>query len=42
MRLNNGERFPELGVDLVGGDTLDLPGDIDSGWGVILFFRGHW
>lgn len=42
MRLDNGDRFPALTADLVGGGTLELPGDTDPGWAVVLFYRGHW
>lgn len=43
MRIDNGDRFPELTTaDLVGGGRLKLPGDVESGWTVILFYRGHW
>jgi hypothetical protein len=42
MRLHNGDRFPPLTVDLVGGGTLELPGAVDPGWAVVLFYRGHW
>ncbi|MGD2116678.1 MAG: hypothetical protein PVG07_16615 [Acidobacteriota bacterium] len=42
MRLNNGDRFPELTVDLVEGGTLELPAGVDPGWAVVLFYRGHW
>ena len=42
MRLNNGDRFPALTADLVGGGSLELPSAIDPGWAVVLFYRGHW
>ena len=42
MQLNNGDRFPSLSADLVGGGTLELPGAVDPGWAVVLFYRGHW
>ena len=42
MRLDNGDRFPALTVDLVGGGTLELPDSVDPGWAVVLFYRGHW
>lgn len=41
-RLENDDRFPDLSLDLVGGGTLDLPEDLDSGWAVVLVYRGHW
>lgn len=42
MRLENGQRFPELGVDLVGGDRIELPEDLTADWSVVLVYRGHW
>ena len=41
MRMDNGDRFPELTADLVDGGRVELPGE-ESGWTVILFYRGHW
>lgn len=41
-RLEQGDRFPDLTVDLVDGGTLHLPDDVGSGWSVVLFYRGHW
>jgi hypothetical protein len=41
-RLENGDRFPDLGVGLVGGGTLRLPDDASSGWTVLVIYRGHW
>lgn len=41
-RLGNGDLFPELTADLVGGGTLSLPGDLAGHWGIVVFNRGHW
>ncbi|CAM3966605.1 peroxiredoxin family protein [Deinococcus marmoris] len=42
FRLNNGDTFPHLSADLVGGGTLNLPADLAGSWGVVLFYRGNW
>ncbi len=41
-KLNTGDSFPSLTIDLVSGGTMDLPGDMDGNYNVILFYRGHW
>src|SRR5512132_2278743 len=41
-RLENGDRFPDLTLSLVGGGTLALPGALAGSYGVILFYRGAW
>jgi peroxiredoxin len=40
--LEPGDSFPEMSLNLVGGGTIDLPGDLKSNYAVILFYRGHW
>ncbi|HJM49721.1 MAG TPA: hypothetical protein QGF63_07710 [Alphaproteobacteria bacterium] len=41
-KLNTGDVFPELTLDLVGGGSLNLPGGLAGNYRVILFYRGHW
>ena len=41
-KLNIGDTFPAIQLDLVDGGTLRLPEDIDARYRVILFYRGHW
>lgn len=41
-KLNSGDMFPRIGIDLVGGGTLDLPGDFETDYNLVLFYRGHW
>jgi peroxiredoxin len=40
--LNPGDAFPTLTVTTPGGPTLTLPDEFDSGFGVVLFYRGSW
>ena len=41
-KLNTGDAFPALTLNLLGGGTLTLPRDIDSKYMIALFYRGHW
>src|SRR5262245_54352460 len=42
LRLHNGDVFPDLTVDVVGGGTLALPRDLAGSYAVVLFYRGSW
>ena len=37
-----GAIFPDLTLNIAGGKTISLPGDITSTYSIILFYRGHW
>lgn len=41
-KLNAGDSFPSLTLNLVGGDTLALPDGLDTSYSIVLFYRGHW
>ena len=41
-RLNNGDRFPSLQLNAVGGGKLSLPDDLAGSFGVVLAYRGSW
>jgi hypothetical protein len=41
-KLGIGDAFPKLTINLGAGGTIDLPGEMGSKYGVILFYRGHW
>jgi peroxiredoxin len=41
-RLQNGDRFPDLAIELVGGGTLVMPRDLAGSYAVVLFYRGSW
>jgi hypothetical protein len=41
-KLNAGDMFPGMTVNLVDGGTQELPGGIDAKYKVLLFYRGHW
>jgi peroxiredoxin len=40
--LRNGEPFPNIEIDAVGGGTIALPADLAGSFGVVLFYRGSW
>ena len=40
-KLNAGAQFPEVLLQ-VGDGILTLPEPKDSGYSIILFYRGHW
>ena len=40
--LDTNDRFPELDLKLVSGETLKLPQATGEGYGVVLFYRGPW
>ncbi len=42
MRLENGEKFPRLAAERVGGGSMTIPDDLSGRWAVLLFYRGHW
>lgn len=41
-KLQQGDRFPSLTLNLVNGGTLDFPGQMPSRYVALLFYRGHW
>jgi peroxiredoxin len=41
-KLDTGDRFPRMTLNLVGGGSLTLPDDLAAKYTVILFYRGHW
>jgi len=41
-KLNTGDAFPKMRLQLADAGALDLPEGIDAKYKVILFYRGHW
>ena len=41
-KLQGGDVLPSLSLRLAGGDTVTLPADLATPYGVLLFYRGHW
>lgn len=42
QKLDAGDSFPEMTLNLVDGGTLQLPADLKSSYSIVLFYRGHW
>jgi hypothetical protein len=40
--LDTNDMFPELSLQLVSGESLKIPEGTGVGYGVLLFYRGHW
>lgn len=40
--LDTNDMFPELNLQLVSGESLKIPEGTGDGYGVLLFYRGHW
>ena len=40
--LRNGDTFPSLTIDAIGGGTISLPSDLAGSFGVVLIYRGAW
>ena len=41
-KLDAGDAFPSITINLVGGGNLSLPADLETPYGVVLFYRGFW
>ena len=41
-KLQQGDRFPNLTLNLADGSTLRLPEEMPGRYAVLLFYRGHW
>jgi peroxiredoxin len=41
-KLDAGEILPSVTLRLAGGGTLRVPDELGAGYGVVLFYRGHW
>ncbi len=42
MQLTNGDTFPEITGQTIGGETLSIPSGLKDEWNVVMFYRGHW
>ena len=41
-KLQQGDRFPSITLNLAGGGQLNLPQDMTGRYAAVLFYRGHW
>ncbi len=41
-KLEPRDQFPDLALNVAGGGAVALPGDIQTDYALVLFYRGHW
>jgi peroxiredoxin len=41
-KLDSGDLFPAMNLNLTGGTTLSLPEMVKGKWAVLLVYRGRW
>ena len=41
-KLQQGDRFPSITLNLIDGRNVTLPDEADSRYVALLFYRGHW
>jgi peroxiredoxin len=41
-KLQQGDRFPTLTLNLADGGTIRLPDEMPTRYAAVLFYRGHW
>ena len=41
-KLVQGDKLPEISLNLTDGRSLDLPRDVTGRYLVLLFYRGNW
>ena len=42
QKLQQGDKFPSITLNLINGNTLTLPDEMPTRYAVILFYRGYW
>ena len=41
-KLDLGDTFPDVTLNYLDGGSVTLPGDLESPYTFVLFYRGHW
>lgn len=41
-KLDGGDQLPDITFKVGEGGSVSLPGDIETDYAVILFYRGYW
>ena len=41
-KLQQGDRFPPLTLNLIDGGSIRIPDDLSGRYTALLFYRGHW
>jgi peroxiredoxin len=42
QKLNAGDQFPSVKLNLTDGSSISIPEDNNSPYTIVLFYRGHW
>jgi len=42
QKLDTGDLFPPLTLNLVDGGQITIPADLSTPYQILLFYRGHW
>lgn len=42
QKLQQGDRFPSITLNLTSGGSVTLPRDMTGRYAAVLFYRGHW
>ena len=40
--LDTNDSFPEMDLQLISGETLQIPKGLGGGYSVVLIYRGYW
>ncbi len=40
--LTSGDQFPDITLTSTEGDSIALPGSLDTPYTIVLYYRGHW
>ena len=41
QKVNPGDNSPHINLDIVGGESLQIPQDLGGQFNIVLFYRGH-
>ena len=41
-KLQGGDTLPSVTLNTVDGAQIQLPEDLETDYGVVIFYRGHW
>jgi peroxiredoxin len=41
-KLDGGDQLPDFSLKVGESGSINLPADIETEYGIVLFYRGHW
>jgi peroxiredoxin len=41
-KLDSGDKLPSFSITTTDGSKITLPDDLETDFGIVLFYRGHW